>query len=175
MGILRYALFAPIGFAFNLLVILTCWLWAFIAAILKLDRLPGPLGWVHTHDDTIYGDAWLKSFGYPHPATFSARFKTAVWWLCRNPGYGFSAYVLGYAGPVTTEVKTPLFGVFDTGAAAGFTVIYVTAKGRRYFSYRRDIPLGAGRFVKLWIGWKQPDAKLNVGMLKVMFNPLRKI
>lgn len=83
--------------------------------------------------------------------------------------------MLGYAGPVTTEVKTPQFGVFDTGVAAGFTLVYVTAKGRRYFSYRRDIPLGGGRFIKLWIGWKQPDVKLNVGMLKVMFNPLRKI
>ena len=79
MGILRYALSARIGLAFNLLVIPTCWLWAFIAASLKRDRLPRPLAWLHTYDGKIYGDAWLKGSGHSHPATFIARFKTTCW------------------------------------------------------------------------------------------------
>lgn len=167
---LRYALFAPLGLAFNLFVVLTCWLWAFIAALLKLDYLPGPLGWVQTHDDTIYG---ARVTGQPTPAAFMARWTTAMWWLCRNPGYGFNARVLGYSGPVTEDVITPRFGKYDSGSPAGFTALYTTATGARYFNYRRDIPLGGGRFIKLWLGWRPLDAQ-NTGMLKVMFNPFRK-
>ncbi len=97
-AILLYVLLAPVSLAFNLLVMLTSPMWELAAAALRLEVLPGPLAWVHTHDNNIYGALM--------PSTFKERFLTALWWLARNPGYGFDAYVLGFAGADVVDQTT---------------------------------------------------------------------
>jgi hypothetical protein len=162
-----YAASAPLGLALNLFAILTCWFWAFLAAAFKLERLPGPLSWVHTHDDNIYGS---RMTGEPMPATFLKRWTTAMWWLCRNPGYGFNAYVLGFGGDVSISWVTPEFGASKGGGAWGRTAI-MTSQGRRYFSFERHWPLFLGRYAKIWLGWTTNDNGTGRHMLKVMVNP----
>lgn len=73
----------------------TCWLSAGIAAAFKLDRLPGVMCCVHTDDDTIYGTAYSSQTG-SRCQSLATAWNGAMWWLCRNPGYGFAGYVLGF-------------------------------------------------------------------------------
>lgn len=166
---LRYLIFAPTSFAFNLFVMVTCPLWAAWAAIFNLDRLPKPFHLVHTHDDTIYGTNYLRDvLGEPRPPTVMRRWRQAMWWLCRNPGYGFDAYVLGF--PSDGAVISQSEGTLTDGLHNKMT----SAKGRRYFSYRRDwlYRVGGKRYCKVWFGWHyMPQAGAH--MLKFDINPFK--
>lgn len=166
---LRYALLAPISLAFNLFVMLTAPIWAAWAALGNLYALPGVFAYLHTHDASIYGPT-------PKPADILVRFKTAVWWLWRNPGYGFDAYVLGFAHEgVTIVYDSGPTAPFDKARTASRFVVMKAANGRRYFSYRRDQMLPGNRFAKIWLGWHWSSVDGNRHMLKVMFNPLRRL
>lgn len=136
---LRYVLFIPLFLGFNLFVWLTCWLWAAIVAVLKIERLPGILAWVHTSDDNIYG---TRKTGVPMPSSSLERFKTAIWWLCRNPGFGFAEKVLGFSDDTVSH--TVVTG--DQNHQPEWAIIQQTANagGRRYFFYRR----------RDWHGWR---------------------
>ena len=160
-------LLAPISLAFNLFVIATAPLWAFIAALFKLTVLPWPFSLVHTHDNTIYGEG-------PVPDTFTKRFTTAVWWLVRNPGYGFDAYVLGYPTRDLVNIETRGSGLFGgTELAWAFSVIDFT-NGRRRFLFRADIPLIAGRYMKFWLGWHVAN-QAGRHMYKFDVNPFKQV
>lgn len=165
------ALFAPLSFAFNVFVYVTAPLWAFVAALFKLTALPWPLSWVHTHDDDIFGSKTTKE---PIPATFFARFKASVWWLWRNPGYGFDAYVLGYPADDVLDVSSIGKGKFGGNELAWQKHTLLLTNGRRRFSFKADIPLIAGRYLKFWIGWHYvPQAGRHI--FKFDANPLKRV
>lgn len=165
-GIILAAAFAPISLAFNFLVILTSPLWALLAASLKLTVLPWPLSWVHTHDNPIYGLGGT-------PATFTGRFKAALWWLVRNPGYGFDAYVLGYDHADLINITTRQSGRFGGSELAWALSDITFSKGRRRFLLRADVPLLARRYAKFWIGW-HVTSQAGRHMFKVDFNPFKR-
>lgn len=165
---LRYVLMAPISLAFNLLVMLTAPVWAAWAALANIERLPGILALIHTHDAGIYGHG-LK------PLTVVRRFTTAVWWLWRNPGYGFDALVLGFDAAGVLIVSDSGVVDFDRSRTVSRLIIMQAADGRRYFSYRRDQMFGRNRFAKIWIGWHWSSVDGRRHMIKVMFNPLRRV
>lgn len=163
---LRYIPLAVLSLLFNVFVIITSPIWALIAATFKLSTLPGILKWVHTHDAHIWG--W-----YEMPESFKERFKLAVWWLCRNPGYGFDAFVLGYkAEEILSQEIIKVYGSFDSGEPACRFEKMQTAK-REIFSYRRDFKLWNGRYIKTWFGWHYID-QAGYRMLKIDFNPFKK-
>lgn len=170
MMYLRYALYAPLSLLMNLLVILTSPLWAAMVAVTGAARLPGSLTYLYTDDDDIYGSGMTKD-PVPQDASPSAvwwRFKRALWWLCRNPGFGFARDVLGRPIKSPTLVKEIRHtdGEWDSGQFMLDHFIATTPDGRRWFNYRRDIPWAGGKkYIKLWFGW-QDD-----GRLKIMFNP----
>lgn len=165
---LRYSLLALVSLLFNIFVYITSPLWALIAATFKLDSLPWILKWVHTHDNPIWGNKATM------PTTFKERFKTAVWWLCRNPGYGFDAYILGYKSTeIISQETVKKINTFDTGESALQVDLIQTTKGK-IFSYRRDVKLGGGRFIKMWFGWHYKD-QAGYRMLKIDFNPFKKV
>lgn len=114
---------------------LLCWITspfnALVAATFKLEKLPGIWSWVHTHDDNIYGDDMTNDDAAN--ASFVKRYKAALWWLFRNPGYGFSAFVTGY--PAVIVDRTVPQGLHK----------FTAADGSKLFSYKKD---------KLWLGWK---------------------
>ena len=170
MMYLRWTLCAPLSLAFNLFCMATAPVWALWAAALKLDKLPGWFAVVHTHDNWIYG------FGHPKPdvpAKFRDRFRLACWWIARNPGYGFDAWVLGFKGPPIFE-KGGVEVKFDTGRSASRFDIMRAPNGRRYWSYRADIALWRGRFIKVWLGW-QTRTQAGWHILKFDFNPFKKV
>jgi len=166
---LRWFIFAPISFLFNIFVMLTSPIWALWAAVFNLDSLPGPFAWVHTHDETIYGN---HVYG-EKPKKVIDRFKRAVKWLCRNPGYTFDAKVLGFSGEDLKFLKTETKGTFDIGGNA-YRYDVMEAGGKKYFSYRRDIKIGKHRYIKLWFGW-QYVTQAGWHIIKFEFNPFRTI
>lgn len=167
----RWFAFAPVSLAFNLFVILTSPLWALWAAAFKLEKLPGIFALAHTHDDWIYGHVhWTDRENIP--PTFWQRWKYATIWLCRNPGYGFDAKVLGFPGDQLAWERSEQRGVFDIGGPAYKYVVMRTPDGRRWFSYRRDFRLSSKRYAKLWIGW-QYTTQAGHHIIKCTFNPFR--
>lgn len=165
-GYILYAFLAPLSLLFNLFVIITSPFWAFIAAILKVGEFPYPFSWVHTHDNNIYG-------GNNIPNSFKERFKIAVWWLCRNPGYGFDAHLLGFRGDeVVDQIMEVKEGEWNYGNAFRFDRIILT-NGRTRFSYRRNITLWGNRYIKVWFGWHYFD-QAGYRMLKFDINPFKK-
>ncbi len=174
MMYIRYLFVAPISFIFNLFVMVTSPIWAAWAAIGNLDRLPGPFALLHTHDDDIYGSNTTHE---PRPATRAARFKRAVWWLCRNPGYGFDAYILGFPAEgvkFVTDISKPNQRFDDRETNSRFYIME-TPKGKRYWGYRRDQMLFGNRYIKIWFGWhfEPKQAPKLYHMPKLMFNPFK--
>ena len=167
---LRWILFAPVSLIFNILVMLTSPVWALWAAIGKMKTLPGIFSHVHTHDDWIYGHGWPKP---DVPEDFFDRFKIALWWLCRNPGYTFDAEVLGFKDEGMVVLKDETKGKFDSGEPAKRYTVMQTGNGKKYFSYRRDFKLGKGKFCKFWAGW-QPTNQSGWHIIKVDLNPFKK-
>lgn len=175
MMYVRYALYAIISFVAFVFTYLTCPIWAFIAAVLKLGRLPGPLGWVHTHDDNIYGAKMRRAdWGETDtvPATFKKRFTNACWWIWRNPNYGFNANVLGL--PVD-KTKITYDQQFGTGHEYKRWTLF-KYKNTSYFGYAANIPYGSNKYIKLWLGWQWHALDgSNRYMLKFSFNPFRTV
>lgn len=156
----EYIFKALLSLLFKVIVWITSPIWAFIAAAFNLDKLPGFLSWVHTHDDDIYGSKTTKD---PRPERFLKRFKVAVWWLLRNPGYGFAAYVLGF--------KHEDIQLYPTIEGRYTKYDLITKGDKKYFSYRVHIPYG-NRHVKAWFGW-HPKKQAGYHMLKIDFNPFK--
>jgi hypothetical protein len=163
MMYLRYALYAPLSLFFNIFVILTSPFWAGLVAVTRAAHLPYPLSMLYTDDDDIYGSGMTKD---PVPPTVWKRFTRAMWWLCRNPGFGFAKDLLGRPTQATIMmIDRTSPQVWDSGEYCIEHFVAITADGRRWFNYRRDIPLPMSKYCKIWFGW-QDD-----GRLKIMFNP----
>jgi len=162
------AVICMIGYVFTYI---SCPLWAFIAAVFKLTKLPGIFSLIHTFDDDIYGSKYRKS---GMPATFVERFKTACWWIWRNPNYGFNAKVLGLPVEGTLVEVKGSFEFFDTGKTCVITTKFTNPIFEEdFFGYRRDQHLMGRRFIKMWFGWQHNSFDNKHYMLKLMFNPFR--
>ncbi len=152
MTYLRWFMSFLASFALNFFIWLTGWFWALIPAALKLDRLPGWLYYMQSHDDTVYG---LNTYGPMPKDRFLTRWWWATCWLCRNPGYAFDALVLGL--PRSPIVRTGEFS-------------YLV--GDRGFGYKRNIPIAGRAYLKVWIGWHdKPKGGSERHMLKIAIGP----
>lgn len=147
---LKYAAFAILSLLFNFVVWALAPLVAVPAAVFKLSTLPGPLAWFYTHDTDIYGSATTYE---PIPDTVWGRYKRAIWWMYRNPGYGFDAFVLGYPAGNSTVVGVARHGTFGNNDGAILHVSIVYPSGLKLFSYRRDVKLTKTKYLKVWFGW----------------------
>jgi hypothetical protein len=99
------------------------------------------LGWFYTHDASLDGGIEQGKDGYDPAATGFKLWWQRVSWICRNPGYRFNAYVLGYSAEASI-----LF--FESGAGyppvKHWTIVELKT-GRRIFGYRNG---------SRWFGWK---------------------
>lgn len=172
MMYVRYVLTGPLSLVFKLL----CWLpivsfpSALVAAVFNLDRLPPVWDWIMTHDDDIYGSKTRREGRHVKqdltgkPDNWFDRFKLALWWLYRNPGYGFAAFVLGVKSSDITDQSA-------TGTLAGGYFVTMTRRnGDKLFSYRRDLRLTKTKYLKIWFGWHYSD-QAGYRMIKIDFSP----
>jgi hypothetical protein len=160
-----YVLSAVISFGLNLLVMAASPVLALIPAVFKLKNLPGPLWYLQTHDDWIYGH------GHPKPDVpkkFLERWKLAMWWLARNPAYAFDAHVLGIDAKDVVAVKST--GTIKQGVHDEILL----KNGKKSWGYRRDLHYGSSsRYCKMWFGWHS-KAQAGYHMLKFDINPFKK-
>lgn len=164
---IRYIIYAVASLLFDLLVWVTSPIWALWAAAAKRAALPYPFSLVHTHDDDIYGS---KTTREPVPGSFFGRFKRAVWWLCRNPGYGFDAWVIGVN---ETDVKEQIIDGDDKREGVYNTLLL--KNGGERWGYRRDLFYreDGERYCKLSLGWNHV-AQSGFHKLKITINPFKK-
>lgn len=170
---LRYAFYAAIALIAFIFTYITCPLWALIAAITKAPSLPGVLALLHTHDDNVYGAHYRMSQYHETdavPETFIKRFKSACWWIWRNPNYGFNSEVLGLpvdGTKITLDVQEGVEGDYTR-----WTLF--NRDGTKYFGYAANIPYTKTKYIKMWFGWQwHPLDNSNKYMLKFAFNPFR--
>jgi len=96
---------------------------------------------LYTHDASLDGGIEQGKDGYdPNANGFKLWWQRACW-ICRNPAYGFCAYIVGY--PAEGSVI-----IFESGSpyppVSHWTVIELK-HGRRIFGYRNK---------SRWFGWK---------------------
>jgi hypothetical protein len=163
---LRYVIYAALSFTLNILIYLTAWLVAIIPAVVKAKRLPEWLDFLQTHDDDIYGSI---TTGEPIPSSVWGRWKRITWWLMRNPGYGFDAYVLGIRAGRVERVTW-----VGEKADGGIRDTLLLTNGVKRWGYRRDLfySRGGKRYIKMWFGWSY-KAQRGYHMLKFDFNPFK--
>lgn len=112
-----------------------------------ITKNPTPKGfwaWFYTHDNTLDGGWDVGIDGYKNPLELS--FFGLIWqrmcWICRNPGYGFNAFVFGFKGQDNVDT------VFQSGIPYPpdkyWYVVKDQATGKLYFGYRGK---------KAWVGW----------------------
>ena len=160
----KWFLFAWLTLFVNLLSIGLSPVLSAISVLFGLTVLPGPLAWFHTHDDTLDGGQHQHPQLYPSGVRGWELFKQRVRWICRNPGYGFAANVVGI--PMSDVVET---GTLKTGLKHTF---YKDGK-KIGWGWRRDWYYTDKKFAKIWFGWRHPSNDGKTRMIKVMFNPFR--
>lgn len=107
----------------NLFVVVLAYLLAPILPAFAIGRatLPRFLSWFQTPDNPLDGDANFKANVAPFPGEQSGwrQYVNRIFWLWRNPSYGFDLAVLGFtASKLAAVVKVgplPLAGAPQTG------------------------------------------------------------
>lgn len=133
--------------------------------------LPYPFRLLHTHDNTLDGG---QLQGYETGVTGSKLWWQRTCWIWRNPGYGFDAEILGFLhegyrvigeGGAIPDFSKPSAYYWNRMEALD---------GREYFTWRRNIPLFAGWFLKIWIGWNYMAYGGVYHQIKVHFISLKR-
>ena len=146
----RYLLYAAMSMAVNVIAYVSSPLLSAYSVWRGIDVLPYPLSLLHTHDNTLDGG---QRQGYEVGVTGWKLWWQRTCWICRNPGYGFDAYILGFD-------HVGYMVLSESGDIPDFSkpnALYAnrmqSADGKRYFTYRRNVPLYGKRYLKVWVGW----------------------
>jgi hypothetical protein len=118
----------------------------FLAAWSVLTDNNKPGGWwvyFYTHDNTLDGGWDDQVRGFEDPATLSKGklFLQRMKWICRNPGYGFNAFLLGFKDTPKVQI------IFEDGIPYPedhYWYVIQSDKGWKFFGYRGK---------KAWVGW----------------------
>lgn len=188
LSILRWLLYAPVGVCANIVVWLTCWLLPVFSFFTDDGQLPRCLRWAQTHDNSL-DSLWAGSEGAKHRAnnsypwlyqysneqiaqSYILRYLARMFWLIRNPAYGFAHDVLGFSDRNAERI-------YGREYYGGTKYVYDSGRGwwNRYaWTYRRDIPLFGKRYLRIYIGFKAVstyETSPNL-ILATHINPFRK-
>ena len=120
-------------------------------SVIARDPAPRIFAWLYTHDDDLDGNHPLY---LPVPTNPIKLWWNRTCWICRNPSYGFAAYVLGLKiDEVTVETTQVGNGWTDTFYKNGKVV---------GFGYRRILSKW-----DIWLGWARPSHDGKHYMIKV--------
>ncbi|MBB2678682.1 UNVERIFIED_ORG: hypothetical protein M2312_002186 [Rhizobium esperanzae] len=143
----RYLLCLPV----NLALVLLAYLLSPLLAALSLatgPKLPGMLQWFSTLDADLDGGITQAVNGYEPGLSGWRLWWQRTCWICRNPAHGWQSELLGMpaAGATVLEER-----IGENPKRQWF--LMQTAAGVRFFCWKRDQPLFAGVYLKLWFGW----------------------
>ncbi|MBY3247429.1 DUF7338 family protein [Rhizobium laguerreae] len=145
--ILRYVTFFPANLLFVLAAFLLSPLLA-AASLLMGPKLPGFLQWFSTLDADLDGGVAQRVKGYRAGLTGWRLWWQRTCWICRNPAHGWQSELLGMPAAGSTIVSQVL-----SETPKNQWYVMETAKGVRFFCWKRDQPLFGGFYLKLWFGW----------------------
>ncbi|PDS45205.1 hypothetical protein CO662_24905 [Rhizobium anhuiense] len=117
-------------------------------SMLSGPRLPGVLQWFSTLDADLDGGISQRVKGYTPNLTGWSLWWQRTCWICRNPAHGWQSALLGM----------PAFGTIiaqqwiSEDPKQQFYLMQ-TARGVRFFCFKRDQPLIGGFYLKIWLGW----------------------
>ncbi|QIG70589.1 hypothetical protein EVB91_026 [Rhizobium phage RHph_I1_18] len=144
--------------------VLLSWILApFLAAysvVKRVDVLPGVLQYFSTIDDTL--DGGQHQVGYKTGVKGFVLWWQRTCWIFRNPAHGWQSVYLGYKD----ERATVLWSRVDQTTKVW---MHAAADQKRYFTYKRDIPLFGDWYLKLWIGWS--DRSYDGKYRHLLFQP----
>lgn len=137
----------PLLFVLSWLITFASWALSPLLAtwsVTSRSNTPGGLWrWFYSHDNTLDGGWDVGIRGYKDPATLS--WYKLIWqrmcWICRNPGYGFNAFVLGFKHTNNVQI------VFEKGIPYpedSYWYVIQSDNGWKFFGFRGD---------KTWVGW----------------------
>lgn len=157
-GLLLALLYLPINLAFTALA----WLLAPVLPLFASEDgwLPSWLWWFQTPDNSIDGDG---TFNKPsaHPIiTRMPQYWRRVFWLIRNPSYGFNWTVLATKALPNNPYR--FFGNLqakDSVGMYGWCFSWVT--GTMYFHLKIYQPTIFGKCLKFRIGWNLANSLMN--------------
>lgn len=147
LGILQALIYLPV----NLFVTLIAWILAPILPLFASDDgwLPKYLWWFQTPDNSIDGD---NAFNTPskHPyITKMPRYWRRVFWLIRNPSYGFNWTVLA-----TKPYK--YYGDLFAKDKVGWCFSWIV--DTKYFHFVSTL---FGKYLKFRIGWNLANSLID--------------
>jgi hypothetical protein len=146
-SILRYLTFFPA----NLVFVLLAYLLSPLLAALSLatgPNLPGFLQWFSTTDADLDGGIVQNVAGYEAGLKGWRLWWQRTCWICRNPAHGWQSELLGMPAAGSIIVRK---AISETPKNQWY--VMETAKGVRFFCWKRDQPLFGGLYLKLWFGW----------------------
>ena len=155
--------------------VLLTWLLAPLLALFytKIDGrewLIKPLRWFQTFDNPL--DEWRTGDYYKHCQWINwdftkpfHRYLARVFWLCRNPAYGFAQW-LGIV-PTGNEVLR-----FDVGTWDSASTNYHLITWDNCFHYRAQFYIYKNHFIRINLGYK-PHSGFSKYMITGHFNPFR--
>ncbi|WP_315859845.1 hypothetical protein [Rhizobium leguminosarum] len=146
-SIFRYLAYLPANLAFVLLSFLLSPALAAMS-LLTGPRLPGILQWFSTLDADLDGGIGQGVKGYRADLTGCRLWWQRTCWICRNPAHGWQSELLGMPAAGSIIVRQV---ISDTPKNQWY--VMETAKGVRFFCWKRDQPLFGGFYLKLWFGW----------------------
>lgn len=145
--ILRYlAFWLP-----NIVLVILAWLLSPLLAAMSVftgPRLPGFLQWFSTTDADLDGGIVQNVAGYKCGLKGLQLWWQRTCWICRNPAHGWQSELLGMPAAGSIIVRQ---AISETPKNQWY--VMETAKGVRFFCWKRDQPLFGGYYLKIWLGW----------------------
>lgn len=169
----RFIIFTIIAKILTLICYIISPILAAWSVLADIDVLPYPFSLFHTHDNTLDGG---QKQGYEIGVTGWKLWWQRTRWICRNPIYGFNAYVFGFnhEGYSVLEENVPLSTQDFGKGGAIYSNVMQAANGKQYFTYRRNYKLPFGYYIKQWIGWNYVAYGGIKHQLKTHFFSLKK-
>lgn len=146
-AVLRYLAYLPANLAFVFLAFLLSPLLAAVS-LHAGPRLPGILQWFSTLDADLDAAISQRVNGYKPGLTGCALWWQRTCWICRNPAHGWQSELLGM--PAAGSI---IFRQVISETPKNQWYVMETAKGVRFFCFKRDQPLFGGFYLKIWLGW----------------------
>ncbi|RUM21526.1 hypothetical protein EFD56_03320 [Rhizobium phaseoli] len=146
-SVLRYLTFLPANLVFVLLAYLLSPLLAALSLMIGA-KLPSFLQWFSTTDADLDGGIVQNVAGYKAGLKGRRLWWQRTCWICRNPAHGWQSELLGMPAAGSVIVRQ---AISETPKNQWY--VMETARGTRFFCWKRDQPLFGGFYLKIWLGW----------------------
>lgn len=189
--LIRYCISFPGILFFNILT----WFVAPVIALpffIRVDifgrqQLVKYLKWFSTYDNPV--DEWWRAkpnayynkcflFKGATVDTFENnkfyQYIARLFWICRNPAYGFGQYIFGWNGTNSKEIYNKTIGIWDSGSNNYQLLLRDNRSGLFRYSFQLKLQwfFYKKRFLRINMGYKPHKGFTNM-MISIFISPFR--